>query len=79
MDNIVVYPVYDETRWCDRDGKVLPDALIMKNTDTALDLAFAVHTEIGQGFIRAINGRNRMILGKNYELKDSDVIRIISK
>ena len=79
MENIVVYPVYDESKWCDKDGKVLPDAFIMKNTDTALDLAFAVHTEIGQGFIRAINGRNRMILGKNYEMKDSDVIRIISK
>ncbi len=79
MENVIVYPVYDESKWCDKDGRVLPDAFIMKNTDTALDLAFAVHTEIGEGFIRAINGRNRMILGKNYELKDSDVIRIISK
>ncbi|MCI2413603.1 MAG: hypothetical protein MPI47_09815 [Cuniculiplasma sp.] len=26
-----------------------------------------------------MNGRTKMILGRNYELKDSDVIRIIAK
>lgn len=79
MNKIVVYPVYDETKWCDKDGNILPDALIMANGQNAEDLAFEVHTDIGEGFIRAINGRTKMILGRNYELKDSDVVRIIAK
>ena len=35
--------------------------------------------DIGEGFIRAINGRTKMILGRNYELKDSDIIRIVAR
>ncbi|MCL4350477.1 MAG: 50S ribosome-binding GTPase [Candidatus Thermoplasmatota archaeon] len=79
MENIVVYPVYDDGKWCDKDGNILPDAFIMKKGETALDLAFAVHTDIGNGFIRAVDGRTRMILGKTHELKDSDVIRVVSR
>ena len=79
LRKIVVYPVYDETKWCDKDGNVLPDAIIMSQGQTAEDLAYEVHTDIGEGFIRAINGRTKMILGRNYELKDSDVIRIIAR
>ncbi|PYB68228.1 translation-associated GTPase [Thermoplasma sp. Kam2015] len=76
---IVVYPVYDENKWTDKAGNVLPDAYVMVEGSTALDLAFRVHTDIGEGFIRAINGRTKMILGRDYVLKDSDVIKIISK
>ena len=79
LKKIVVYPVYDETKWCDKDGNILPDAIIMSQGQTAEDLAYEVHTDIGEGFIRAINGRTKMILGRNYELKDSDVIRIIAR
>ncbi|MHB1440491.1 MAG: GTPase [Cuniculiplasma sp.] len=79
LNKIVAYPVYDETKWCDKDGNILPDAFIMNYGDTAEDLAFEVHTDIGEGFIRALNGRTKMILGRNYQLKDSDVIRIIAK
>jgi ribosome-binding ATPase YchF (GTP1/OBG family) len=79
LKKIVVYPVYDESKWTDKEGNILPDAFLMDHEATSEDLAFEVHTEIGKGFIRAINGRNKMILGRNYILKDSDVIRIISK
>ena len=76
---IVVYPVYDENKWTDKAGNILPDAYVMIEGSTALDLAFRVHTDIGEGFIRAINGRTKMILGRDYVLKDSGVIKIISK
>ena len=79
LQYIVVYPVYDESKWSDKAGKVLPDAFLMKHTSTAEDLAYMIHTDIGDGFIRAVDGRTRMILGRNYELKDRDVIRIVSK
>ena len=79
LQYIVVYPVYDESKWSDKNGKVLPDAFLMKHSSTAEDLAYMIHTDIGNGFIRAVDGRTRMVLGRSYELKDRDVIRIVSK
>ncbi|MCL4346226.1 MAG: YchF-related putative GTPase [Candidatus Thermoplasmatota archaeon] len=79
LQKIVVYPVYDENKWTDKEGNVLPDAFLMDQGDTAEDLAFRVHTDIGNGFIRAVNGRTKMILGRSYILKDNDVIRIVAK
>ncbi len=76
---IVVYPVYDESKWTDKAGHVLPDAFVMQEGSTALDLAYRIHTDIGDGFIRAVNGRTMNVLGKDYILKDGDIIRIISK
>ncbi len=79
LQKIVVYPVYDENKWTDKDGNILPDAFLMEQGDTAEDLAFKIHTDIGRGFIRAINGRTKMVLGRSYELKDGDIIRIVAK
>ncbi len=79
LQKIVVYPVYDENKWTDKDGNILPDAFLMEQGDTAEDLAFKIHTDIGRGFIRAINGRTKMVLGRSYELKDEDIIRIVAK
>ncbi|MEM0139237.1 MAG: YchF-related putative GTPase [Ferroplasma sp.] len=76
---IVVYPVLDENKWEDKNGNVLPDAFIMKDGDTALDLAYKIHTDIGKNFIRAVNGRTRRVIGKDYKLLNNDVIKIISK
>ncbi|SMD30253.1 YchF-related putative GTPase [Picrophilus oshimae] len=75
---IIVYPVYDETKWTDKNGNVLPDAFIMRDGDTALDLAFKVHSEIGENFIKAINGRTHRIIGKDYKLINNDVVKIVS-
>lgn len=75
---IVVYPVLDETGWEDKNGNVLPDAYLMKEGDTALDLAYKIHTDIGKNFIRAVNGRTKRIIGKDYKLLNNDVIKIIS-
>ena len=75
---IVVYPVLDETGWEDKNGNILPDAYLMKEGDTALDLAYKIHTDIGKNFIRAVNGRTKRIIGKDYKLLNNDVIKIIS-
>jgi len=74
---IVVYPVEDENKLCDKDGNVLPDAFLMPKGSTALDLAFKIHTEIGEKFICAIDARTKKRLGKDYVLKDKDVIKIM--
>ncbi len=79
MKMITVYPVEDETHWTDKSGNVLPDAFLMPEGSTALDLAFKVHTEIGENFIRAIDAKTKVVVGKNYKLKDGDVIKIVSR
>lgn len=79
LSYMVVYPVYDESHWTDKNGNVLPDAIMLKHGQTALDLAFRVHTEIGKGFIKAVDARSKMVIAKDHELKEGDVIRIVAK
>ncbi len=76
---IVVYPVEDEHHLTDKQGRVLPDAYLISKGSTALDLAYKVHTDLGEGFIRAINARTHRVVGSDYELKNGDVIRIVAK
>ncbi len=78
LDLIVVYPVEDETHLKDKKDRILPDAHFMKNGSTAKDLAYKVHSDLGDNFIRAIDARTKRIIGADYKLKDGDVIRIIS-
>ncbi len=73
----VVFPVEDENHWTDKDGNVLPDAYLMPPRSTALDLAYKIHTEIGEKFIGAIDARTKRKIGKDYELKNGDVIKIL--
>ena len=78
LDLIVVYPVEDETHLTDKDGRILPDAHFMKRGSNAKDLAYKVHTDLGDHFIRAIDARSHRIIGADHELKDGDVIRIVA-
>ncbi|MBI4415419.1 MAG: TGS domain-containing protein, partial [Euryarchaeota archaeon] len=79
LDRIVVYPVEDETRWTDKKGNVLPDAFLVPRGSTAKDLATRVHTDFGKHFIRAIDGRTKMVVGADHPLKDGDVVKIVAK
>jgi ribosome-binding ATPase YchF (GTP1/OBG family) len=78
LDRIVVYPVEDETHYCDKQGRVLPDAFLMKRGSTPHDLAFQVHTDIGKGFLYAVDARTKMRIKENHVLKDGDIIKIVS-
>lgn len=78
LDLIVVYPVEDESKLTDKDGRVLPDAYLMKRGSTAVELAYKVHTDLGDNFIRAIDARTKRVVGHDYELKDCDVIKIVA-
>jgi len=79
LDLIVCYPVEDEGKLTDHDGRVLPDAFLMRRGATAKDLAFKVHTELGEGFIRGMNARSKRVVGHDYELQEGDIIKIISR
>ena len=78
LDRIVVYPVEDEHHYCDGKGRVLPDAFLMKKGSTPRDLAFQVHTDIGKGFLYAVDARTKMRVKDTHELKNGDIIRIVS-
>ena len=79
LNLIVVFPVEDETHWTDKKGNVLPDAFLVPRGSTAKDFAFRVHTDLGKGFIRAINARTRMVVGHDYAVQDGDVIKIVAR
>jgi ribosome-binding ATPase YchF (GTP1/OBG family) len=77
LDSIVVYPVEDETHWASKKGHLLPDAYLVKRGTTARDLAYLIHTEFGDKFIRAVNARTRRVVGADYELLEKDVVKIV--
>jgi hypothetical protein len=42
------------------------------------DLAEKIHTDLGKGFLYAIDVRSKMRLGADYKLQNNDVIKIVS-
>ena len=79
LDHIVVYPVQDENQWTDGEGKILPDAVVVPNNIQAKNLAYKVHSDLGDGFIRGTDGRSRRTVGADHELVDGDVLKIHAK
>jgi hypothetical protein len=75
---IVVYPVEDASKYTDKNGNVLPDAYLVREGTTALDLAYLVHTDLGKGFLYAILAKEKKRIGGNYALKDGDIVKIVS-
>lgn len=73
-----VYPVYDPERLSDKDGNVLPDVFLMPPNSTVIDLAKQIHTELAKGVLYAIDARSKLRLPVNYQLRDRDVITIVS-
>ncbi len=78
LKSIVVYPVEDEKKFSDKVGRVLPDAYVMKGGSTARDLAYKIHTDLGESFLYAIDPKKGVRLGTDYILKNKDVIKIVS-
>lgn len=79
LDMIVVYPVEDDNKLTDHDGNVLPDAYLVKRGSNARDLAYKIHTELGDNFVRAINARTHRTVGHDYILQNGDVITIVAR
>jgi ribosome-binding ATPase YchF (GTP1/OBG family) len=91
LKNIAVYPVPNakledkdgnKLPDCfleDKDGNKLPDCFLVPEGCTALDFAFKIHTDIGNNFIKAVDLRTKKVIGKESELKNNDVIEIVTK
>lgn len=77
LDHIFVFPG-GLKKLEDKDGNRLPDCFLIPNGSTALDFAFRVHTDLGKKFIRAVDVKKRLTVGKEHTLKSGDVIEIIT-
>ncbi len=78
LDHVTVYPVQNETRWTDSQGTVLPDALLLPRGSTPRDLAYAVHSEVGDGYLHAVDARAGRRIADDDPVAEGDVIRIVS-
>ncbi|MEM2321333.1 MAG: redox-regulated ATPase YchF [Candidatus Bathyarchaeia archaeon] len=78
LNMIVVYPVADPEKLIDHYGRVLPEARLIPRGTTARELAYMIHTELGESFIYAVDSRTKRRLGEDYQLNDRDVISIVS-
>jgi ribosome-binding ATPase YchF (GTP1/OBG family) len=78
LSMITVYPVEDIEHLSDHTGRVLPDAYLVPYGTTAHQLAYIIHTELGEGFIYAVEAHEKKRIGEDYILKDRDVVSIVS-
>jgi hypothetical protein len=78
LNSIVVYPVEDIEHLTDHEGRVLPDAYIVPYGTTARELAYRIHTELGQSFIYGVEAHEKKRVGEDYVLKNGDVLSIVS-
>ena len=78
LNLIVVYPVDDENKLTDKKGNVLPDAFLVPRGTAAREFAYIIHSDLGESFLFAIDAKTKLRLGEDHELKNGDVIRIVS-
>ncbi|ELZ48507.1 translation-associated GTPase [Halorubrum californiense DSM 19288] len=78
LDRITAYPVQDAGKWTDGTGNVLPDAFLLPTGSTPRDLAYAVHSDIGEGYLHAVDARASRRIGEDHELTEGDVVKIVS-
>jgi hypothetical protein len=78
MNLIVVYPVEDESKLCNKNGQVLPDARLLQSSTTAKELAFTIHQDIGNGFLHAIDAKTKQRIAADHQLKNGDIVKIVS-
>lgn len=79
LHRIPVYPVEDEAKLTDKDGRVLPDCHLVPPGTTAKQLAYKVHTDLGDHFIRGIDCRTKRTIGHDHILQPGDVVKIVAK
>ncbi|WP_254863210.1 redox-regulated ATPase YchF [Halovivax gelatinilyticus] len=78
LDHLTAYPVEDASKWSDGSGNVLPDAFLLPTGSTPVDLAYEVHSDIGDGYLHAVDAKSAREISDSYELEEGDVIKIVS-
>ncbi|MBR9702199.1 redox-regulated ATPase YchF [Candidatus Pacearchaeota archaeon] len=77
LEYIAIFPG-GVNKLADQDGNILPDCFLLPKDSTALDFAYKLHSDFGDKFIRAIDVKTNMTVGKEHKLKHGDVIEIIA-
>ena len=73
-----VYPVSDASKFSDGSGNILPDVFLMPSGSSVSDLAASVHSDLARGLLYAVDARTGLRLPADYQLKDRDVLSIVS-
>ena len=68
-----------DLKYTDQKGNILPDGILVPKGANPRDLAYLVHSDIGDKFMHAVDARTNMRVASDYELKDRDIISIITK
>jgi ribosome-binding ATPase len=66
------------SKLADKNGNVLPDCFLLPPKSTAIDFAYKIHSDLGDKFIRAVDVKTKMTVGKDHLLKPGDVVEIMA-
>jgi ribosome-binding ATPase YchF (GTP1/OBG family) len=73
-----IYPVADDKKLSDKKGRILPDLILLKDGATVNDLAREIHTDLTKGLLYAKDLRYNLRLPLDYQLRDRDVVSLVS-
>ena len=73
-----IYPVTTPEKLSDKKGRVLPDLILLKDGSTVIDLAKEIHSDLTKGLLYAKDLRYNLRVPTNYQLRDRDVISLVS-
>jgi len=73
-----IYPVANSKNFSDKKGRILPDLILLKDGATIKDLAREIHTDLSKGLLYATDLRYNLRLPTDYQLRDRDVVSLIS-
>ena len=73
-----IYPVADENNLADKNGKILPDLILLKDGATISDLAKEIHSDLTKGLLYGKDLRYNLRLPVDYQLRDRDVVSLVS-
>ncbi len=79
LNRVVVFPVEDEQHWTDSRGRVLPDAFLVPAGTPVREVAYRVHSELGEKFVRAIDGRTHRALAADHPVDAGAVLRFVAR
>lgn len=77
LKHIAVFPVAT-TKLTDKDGNVLPDCFLVPENINPREFAYKIHTDIGDKFIKAIDMKTKLLIGKEKTLNHGDVVEIVT-
>jgi len=62
----------------DEHGNILPDCFLVPENSTAEDFAYTIHSDLGEGFLHAIDCRENRQISGDHKLDNLDVIEVVS-